>query len=182
MAKKLFALTTILAVVLMSVPASLYAQVPAQPRNGVINGTAMGPKGEVLANTRVQLRDMKSKQLVGTTTTNAQGRYEFTQLPPSDYVVEIVDRNGAIIGTTALISLTPTAMTAAGITVTATAAGAIAAGAAAGAAAGTAGAAAAAGGAGAFFGTTAGILTAVAVAGGVTAGVIAAKDDASPSR
>jgi hypothetical protein len=176
MAKKLFAVMTILAVVLMSVPVSIFAQV--QPRNGVINGTAMGPKGEVLANTRVQLRDMKSKQLVGTTTTNAQGRYEFTNLPPSDYVVEIVDRDGAIIGTTALISLTPAAMTAAGVTVTATAAGAIA----AGAAAGTAGAAAAAGGAGAFFGTTAGILTAVAIAGGVTAGVLAAKDDASPSR
>lgn len=183
--KKLFAAATILALALTSAQVSLFAQ--ATPQNGVINGIAMGPKGEVLANTRVQLRDVKTKQLVGTTTTNAQGRYEFTNLPASDYVVEILDQKGAIIGTTAVVSLTAGAMLAAGVGVTATAAGAIAAGAAAGAAAAgagaAAGAAAAAGGVGAIFGTTAAIVAGVAAASAAAVvAVQAAQGDASPSR
>lgn len=184
MVKKFFAVAVLLAVALTSVPVSLFAQAP--PQDGVINGTATGPKGEVLANTRVQLRDVKTKQLVGTTTTNAQGRYEFTNLPASDYVVEVVSPAGAIIGTTAVISLTAGAMIAAGVGVTATAAGAIAAGAAAGAAAagaGAAGAAAAAGGVGAFFGTTVGIVAAAAAAtAGAVVAVQATQNEASPSR
>ena len=104
------------------------------------------------------------------TTTNAQGAFSFTGLNPGQYMVEIVNAQGAIIGTTAAITLSAGAMAATGVTVTATAAGA------------AAGGEAAAGGVGSFFGTTAGIITAVAIVGGVTAAIIAAQGTSSPSR
>jgi hypothetical protein len=166
MAKKILAVTVMMAVALMCAPASIFAQAPA----GAISGTATSQGGQPLANMTAQLRNLATKQLSGTTTTNAQGAFSFTGLNPGQFMVEVVNAQGAIVGTTSAITLSTGAMVATGVAVTATAAGAIA------------GGAAAAGGLGAFFGTTVGIVTAVAVVGGVTAVAIAATNDASPSR
>src|SRR5438067_6979000 len=168
MAKKILAVTMMMAMALMSAPASIVA---AQAQAvGTISGTATSQSGQSLANMTAQLRNLATKQLVGTTTTYAQGAFSFTGLNPGQFMVEVVNAQGAIVGTTSAITLSAGAMVATGITVTATAAGAIA------------GGAAAAGGLGAFFGTTAGIVAGVAVAGGITAAVIAAQSNASPSR
>jgi len=165
MAKKVLAVAMMIALALTMAPVSIFAQA-----TGTIAGTARAQGGQPLANSTAQLRNLATKQLVGTTTTNAQGAFSFTGLNPGQYMVEIVNAQGAIIGTTSAITLSAGAMAATGVTVTATAAGA------------AAGGTAAAGGVGSFFGTTAGIITAVAVVGGITAAVIVATNNASPSR
>jgi hypothetical protein len=167
MAKRILATAMVVAMALTCAPASIFA---AQAPAGTISGTATSQGGQSLANMTAQLRNLATKQLVGTTTTNAQGAFTFTGLNPGQFMVEIVNAQGAIVGTTSAITLSAGAMVATGVTVTAVAAGAIA------------GGAAAAGGLGAFFGTTVGIVTAVAVVGGVTAAVIATQSNASPSR
>jgi hypothetical protein len=166
MARRMMAVATSLTVFLMTAQVSPFAQAGT----GTISGTATNQNGQALANTTAQLRDVTTKQLVGTTITNAQGGFAFVGLNPGQFVVEIIGPNGAIVGTTAPITLAAGAMAVTGVAVTATALGAIA------------GGAAAAGGVGSFFGTTAGIITGVAIAGGITAGVLAATNDASPSR
>jgi hypothetical protein len=115
----------------------------------------------------VQIRNVQTGQLVATGTTDGSGQFTFAGLAPGSYVVEIVNASGAIVGTTAPIAVA--AGTTATVAVTASAAGALA----------------ASGGAGfGIFGLSTAASAAVigGVAVGITAGVIATRDDASPSR
>jgi hypothetical protein len=128
-----------------------------------IAGAARSAAGKVTANTTVQLRDVATGQLAGTTTSNAAGAFSFTGLEAGNYVVEVVNAAGQIIGTSASIAV---------------AAGAVVTGVGVSAAA----AAAAAGGAGAFFGSTLGIVTLAAAGAGVAGVTVASRTPASPSR
>jgi len=135
---------------------------------GQISGTARNAQDKVLANVRVQLRNVDTGALVATTKSAADGAFEFKGLNPGNYVVEIVDDDGKIIGASTSMALAAGGIVS-GLTISASAAGALA-------------GAAAAGGIGAFFSSTGGILLLVGIGAGVTAGVIASTSDASPSR
>jgi hypothetical protein len=137
---------------------------------GEISGTALAA-GKPLASVTVRLRNIDTGAIVAQQRTNAQGEFRFTGVPLGNYVVETVDDDGRLLGTSVRISITSGALIATGITVTSTAGGA----------AGAAGAAAAAG-AGSFFASTAGIITLIAIGAGVGAVVIANSGDSSPSR
>ena len=141
-----------------------------QPQLASIEGNAKTSTGQPLANVIVQLRDLVTGQLVGTTTSSATGGFTFVGVQAGTYAAEVVSAAGQIIGTSASIVATAGA-TITGVTVSATAAaiGAAAAGAAAGAGAAAAGA-------------TAALVTTVAAAAGVAGAVAAANTTASPSR
>jgi len=124
--------------------------------------------GNTMSGVKVQLRNVDSGQLVGSTQSAADGGFSFTGLNPGNYVVEIVDAAGKVIGTSTSMSLAAGGVIS-GVTVAASAAGAAA-------------GAAAAGGLGAFFTSTGGILVLVGIGAGVTAGVVAATNDGSPSK
>lgn len=188
--------------VALAVLVAFSAPLLARAQNiGEIAGTAV-VEGRPIVGITVRLRNVDNGQLVGNTTTNDRGEFRFTGLPVGNYVVETIAKDGStLLGTSTRIGLVAGAMAATGVTVSTSAAAAAAAGlttlgaagaagagaAGAGAGAGTAagaGAGAAAGaaaGGGAFFATTAGIVTAVAIGAGVTAAVIAVNNDASPS-
>ena len=159
---------------LMAGPAMRRARVggaQAPVATGAINGTAQSSAGQTLSNYTVHLRNLQTGQIAGSTTSNSAGGFSFAGLNPANYIVEVVNQAGAIVGSSAAIPV------AAGATVTvsvsATAA-AIAGGAAAGAAA--------AGAAGAAGISTAVIVTTVAVAAGVAGVAVVVKKNASPSR
>jgi hypothetical protein len=146
----------------------------AQAQPASLAGTASSSSGQTLANATVQLRNVTTGQLAGTTTSTASGSFSFGGLQAGTYTVEVVSATGQIVGTSAAISVGAGA-TVTGVAVSATAA-AVAGGAAAGAAA--AGGAAAGGGI-----STAVIITTVAAAAGVAGAVAVAKSgDSSPSR
>jgi hypothetical protein len=131
---------------------------------GQISGTVMSQTGEALANMTVQLRDLSTLSLVGTTTTNAAGQFVFVVANPGSFIVEILGARGAVVGVTAPITLAAGAMVATGVTVAATAAGV------------------AGGVAGGLFGSTVAVVAATAAGLGVVAGAVVAKDTASSSR
>ena len=142
----------------------------AQPPGASVSGTATSSAGRPIANTTVQVRNLATGQLVGTTTSAANGGFTFAGLEAGNYSIEVVNAAGQIIGTSAAVSVAAGA-TITGLTVSASAAGI---GAAAGAAAG-------AGSAGGI--STAVIIVTVAAAAGVAGAVaIARRGDASPSR
>ena len=149
------------AVVMVAVLLGLAVTANAAQGTGKISGIAKDAQSQVLPGVKVQLRNVDTGQLVSTTKAAADGAFEFTGLNPGNYVVEIVDSSGKIIG------LSPATALAAGGAITGLIVSA---------------AAAAAAGGGAFFASTAGILLLVGIGAGVTAGVIAATNDASPSR
>jgi Carboxypeptidase regulatory-like domain len=68
-----------------------------------VSGTATENTGNVLANASVQLRSMSTGQLVGSTTTNANGQFSFVGLAPDTYFVEIIGAGGRIVGTSGAV-------------------------------------------------------------------------------
>lgn len=142
---------------------------------GAINGTAVTSSGQTLPNYMVRVRNLKTNAVVDTTTSNAAGAFSSAGLPPGTYVVEVVNEAGAIVGTSAPVTVV------AGVTATVSvAATALTAGAAGAGAAGAAAAGGAAAGAGI---STALVITAIAVAAGVAGVVVVAQgDDPSPVR
>jgi hypothetical protein len=157
---------------LMAAPATGGARAARQtPAGGIITGTAQSSSGQTLANQAVQARNLLTGQVAATSTSNGAGAFTFTGLSPANYVVEIVDSTGKILGATASVGVT--AGTTATVTVAATAIAPAAAAVAAGAVAAGA--------------TTAGVSTAlivttIAAAAGIAGVVVVVRNDASPTR
>jgi hypothetical protein len=135
-----------------------------------VSGTAQTAAGQAAANETVQLRDLATGQLAGTTTSSATGTFSIANLPTGRYSVEIVNAAGEIVGVSAAISVTACAGVSGLIVTTGAAAltGIVAA------------ATAAAGGTSSGI-TTAVIVSAAAAAVGIAA-VVAVVPPASPSR
>lgn len=131
-----------------------------------ITGRAMSPDHEGLANATVRLRSVTSGQLQRVTTSGQGGNYEFPAVAPDTYIIELVDRNGRMLGTTEPFLVE--AGTAATMSVVATSTSALA-------AAGSAGFS--------FLGLGPAMSTVVLGAAGAAAiaGVVAMRPEASPS-
>ncbi len=70
---------------------------------GQISGVVVGPEGEVLTGHSVQVKRItggsgggRMELVVGTTTTDAEGRFSFTALEPNDYRVEVLNGDDVI--------------------------------------------------------------------------------------
>jgi hypothetical protein len=105
---------------ILMVPGSMFAQ-----GQGALSGVAQSADKAPLPNYRIHVRNANTGELKNSTTSNQAGQFSFTGLDPANYVVEIVDATGKVVG------LSPSLAVAAGSTVTvtvgATAAGALAA-------------------------------------------------------
>lgn len=152
----------------LAVPAVPLFAAPApagQGATGTLSGSARTASGEAMPNATVRLRDARTGQLAGSTTTGADGQFTFTALNPGTYVVEVVNAVGEVVGTSAAISLAATAMTATGVIVTETAAQFLA-----------------AAGGGSFFGSAMSAVAIAALGAGIVGViVVGSRDDASPS-
>ena len=98
---------------------------------GQISGVATMPGKGTVAGATVQLRDLTTKQVVGTAKTNASGQFVFIVDHAGTFIVEILNEEGAVVGTTAPIALTPGAMSVSAVSVSPTGGGGAAAAAAA---------------------------------------------------
>lgn len=140
----------------------------SQGQTGNVAGTATDAAKNPLANHTVRIRNLATKEVTSTTQSAANGSFSFANMPPGNYVIEIVGPgNAGVIATSSTVAVT--AGTTATVTVTATALTGLA---AAGGATGLAGL---------FTGTSLLVVTAAGIAGVVIA-VEATDDDGSPSR
>jgi hypothetical protein len=148
----------------LALPASpLVVNGVAQAETASLAGTAASSTGEPLVNVTVQLRDLATGTVSDTTTSSSTGAFSFSLVNPGNYVVEVLNAAGRVVGTSASVSVAAgVAIT--GVTVSATAA-AVAASAAAVAGVSTIAA-----------------VTSAAAAAGVVGLVTATQGDASPSR
>ena len=155
----------IVAVAVLGAPLSALAASTQQ--GATLKGIASGPDKNPLPNYTVQVRNVTNGQIAATTTSTSAGSFSLEGLSAGNYVIEIVDATGKVVGLSSSISV------AAGATVTvavnATAAGALV---------------GASGGGFSLFGlgplATVGLISAAGVA--TVAGVVVAKKDASPSK
>lgn len=144
-------------------PGTSAGGVRAPVATGVITGTVLSSAGQTLPNYTVRLRNIQTGQLVGTTKTDPAGRFSFPGLSPANYIVEVVNPGGAIVGSSAVVAVAAGTSDAVTVTATATTDRRRA-------------AAAAGGGISRVL-----VVTTVAAAAGI-AGVVMLRGDASPSR
>ena len=159
---------------------------------GQISGITSLPAGGVLANATVQLRDLTTKNIIGTVKANASGQFVFIVDAPGTFIVEILDEQGNVGGTSAPITLRPGAMIVSGVSVTPIAGGAVSAipggavaqGESGQGQGGTQAAGAMAGGvsSSSVFMPTLPSVSAAATGSGVSAGTVPSRGTASPSQ
>lgn len=80
-------------------------------RPGVAGGRVNALTGQALTSlnapipyARVVLRNIVTGQVIGRTTTNADGEFSFIDLDPSLYIVEVVGADGAVLGTSTMVT------------------------------------------------------------------------------
>jgi hypothetical protein len=134
--RNVFMFVLMFAVTVAALPSRLFASAGAAreqavPQAGSLSGVARGGDQGILSSQRVQLRNLDSGQVVSSTTSGPTGSFSFPGLTPGNYMVELVDAAGKVVGISTPVSVT--AGVAATATVTASAAGALTAAAAGGA-------------------------------------------------
>jgi hypothetical protein len=135
--------------------------------HATVSGLAKDQASQPLAQHTVRLRNLADGELSASTHTNAAGEYAFTNVTSGDYLIEVVDEAGTLVGTSTPVSV-QAGDTISGVIVTAGAAQADLA-----ATLGTA--------TSGFFASTAGIVTLAAAGAGVVVTAAAVRKDASPS-
>jgi hypothetical protein len=81
-----------------------------------LSGTARSSNGQPIEDCTAQLRDVLTGQLVGTTKCDRAGAFMFTSLNPGNYVVEIVNAQGLVVGTSAVSAVAAGASVAISVT------------------------------------------------------------------
>jgi len=72
---------------------------------GTMTGVARGNHLQSLASVNVQLRNLDTGAVVGTTMTTEAGTFTFPALPAGKYIAEVVDAAGKVLGVGAPVSL-----------------------------------------------------------------------------
>ena len=99
-------------------PQTVIGGTALNPNQASISGTATAPTGQPLAGTLVRARNLLTGEIGGSATTAGTGEFSIVSLPPGQYVIEVVDDVGQILGTSAFISATAGSVVAATVTAT----------------------------------------------------------------
>jgi hypothetical protein len=73
--------------------------------NGIIGVVRILGTRRPVPNARVVLRHIRTGQIVARTLSNGEGQFSFLGVDPSEYVVEFVDDQGAIVATSGALSI-----------------------------------------------------------------------------
>lgn len=107
MTKRLVGLTLALFMALGTLPNVAAAAALGQASGtAAIEGAAHDSNGKPLANRPVQARNVKTGQVAASAQTDAYGRFRFGDLAPASYVVELLDNSKKTVGTSVEIPLT----------------------------------------------------------------------------
>jgi hypothetical protein len=69
-----------------------------------LSGTALTSLNAPIPYARLILRNILTGQVVGQATANASGQFSFVDLDPNLYIVEVLGANGAVLGTSMMVS------------------------------------------------------------------------------
>ena len=78
---------------------------PAVPGTSRLVGTAFNTNLQPLPNATVQIRNLQTGAVVGSTISGDRGEFTFIDLAPGTYIVEIVNAAGTVQGMTAPFSI-----------------------------------------------------------------------------
>ena len=98
-------------------------QGPAAGSTGSVSGVAHGADNAPLRNYTVRVRNMANGQIAGTTTSSGGGEFSFASLEAGNYVVEVLDPAGQVVGVSPTVGVTGGG--AMNVTISASAAGAM---------------------------------------------------------
>jgi carboxypeptidase family protein len=91
---------------------------PVTPAPVSINGIAMTSAGQPVANATVRARNLLTGRVVGSTSTTGSGQFVLAGLDSGNYVLELVDAAGQVLGTSSFIYAAAGSTVAATVTAT----------------------------------------------------------------
>src|SRR4051812_12976514 len=114
--RKLISSALVVAIAVLGAPLSAAAAVkaPAQ-QGGTLKGTAQGADKAPLPNYTVQVRNVANGQIAGSTTSTAAGSFSFEGLQAGNYVIEIVDAAGKVVGLSSSVAVAAGAAVSGGV-------------------------------------------------------------------
>jgi Carboxypeptidase regulatory-like domain len=95
--RKLATIGLIIALATAGVPSAAFAAAQGGP-SAAVAGTVRRANMRVVANASVQIRNVESGDISGRSTTDDAGAFAFAGLGPGNYVVEVVDATGKVLG------------------------------------------------------------------------------------
>ena len=72
-----------------------------------VSGIVTLPGGSLAGGLLVRLRDAVTGEVVGTTITSPMGEFSFGELDTGDFIIEIIDQNGAILTVSSVLAISP---------------------------------------------------------------------------
>jgi Carboxypeptidase regulatory-like domain len=166
--RKFASIGLIIALAMAGAPSGAFAASQGATQSAAVAGTVRRANMRVVPNANVQIRNVETGEVTDRSTTDDTGAFAFAGLAPGNYVVEVVDAAGKVLGIGTPFSLTAGATASASVILPGS---------------GTA-AAAATGGGFSLFGL--GPVSSLAVLGAASAAavtaVVATRPDASPSK
>jgi hypothetical protein len=103
--RRIVALALALTFSLHTASAFALAAGAAAQGTATVAGTARNSSGHPIENCTAQLRNVETGQLAASKKCDRAGAFVFTNLDPGNYVVEIVDAQGDVIGASAVSSV-----------------------------------------------------------------------------
>lgn len=100
--RKLLAMALVTAIVATSAPISAMGDTH---KSVELVGTAYTVNLQPLAYAEIQIRNLKTGRSVSTGLSGKDGQFTFVGLPPGDYIVEIVNKAGKVLGMTSPFGL-----------------------------------------------------------------------------
>jgi hypothetical protein len=100
--RRFLALAVVAAVSAAGVPSTAR---PAVPETSRLVGTAFNTNLQPLPNATVQIRDLQTGAIVGSTISGDRGEFTLIDLAPGSYIIEIVNAAGAVQGMTTPFSI-----------------------------------------------------------------------------
>jgi hypothetical protein len=106
MTKRIVVLTLSLFMALGTLPnVAAAARLGQAAQTATIEGAAHDSTGKPLANRPVQVRNVRTGQVAGSARTDAAGRFRFGDLAPTTYIVELLNDAKRTVGTSVEIPL-----------------------------------------------------------------------------
>jgi len=104
--RKFASIAVIVALAMAGVPSAALAASQGAAQSAAVAGTVRRANARVVPDANVQIRNVENGDVAGRTTTDDAGTFAFAGLAPGNYVVEVVDAAGKVLGVGTPFSLT----------------------------------------------------------------------------
>jgi hypothetical protein len=100
-------LVVMLPLILNAALSNVRAAAQDAPQTGSVTGQVRMTDSQPLTTGTVRMRQLESGDVVASTNSGRSGEFSFSGLTPGNYVIDVIDANGKVVGMSAPLALSP---------------------------------------------------------------------------